>query len=153
MNKQHSMWGVFGMDRKKEVDGFVVQYPGNIRLTLARAGGGNSQFATAHEIHMRPFRAAQNMKQALPDATQRKLIIKVYLDSVIRKFETNVSTDPDQEDWQPVIVWPEGDVTPADKPHLEQLLTMLPDLLDEIIKDSTSLANYRKEQLDADAGN
>lgn len=150
---QNTLFNVFQMDRKKEVEGFTVEYPGGVRLTLARAGGGNSQFAKAHEIHMRPMRAAMNMKQGLPDHIQRKLIANVYADSVIRKFETNVSTDPSVEDWQPVIVWENGNQTPADREHLVQLMIMLPDLLDEIIKDSTNLSNYRKEELQADAGN
>lgn len=152
-NQQLTMWNVFGMDRKKEIEGFVIEYPGGIRLTLARAGGGNSQFAKAHEIHMRPMRAALGMKEGLPEATQRKLIANVYVDAVIRKFETNVSTDPNTEDWQPVICWADGHQTPATREYLIELLLQLPDLMDEIIKDSTNLSNFRKEQLQADAGN
>ncbi|MBD4209908.1 hypothetical protein [Staphylococcus aureus] len=148
-----TMWDVFKMDRRREIDGVTFEYPGGIRVTLARAGGGNTQFARSHEIHMRPVRAALGLKEALPEAKQRRLIANIYADSVIRKFETNVSPDPTVEDWQPVVLWSDGSVKPVDRDLLVELLILLPDLMDEIVKDSTNLANFRKEQLQADAGN
>lgn len=146
-----NVFQVFGADRKKEVEGVTFEYPGNIRVKLARAGGGNTAFSKAHEIRYRPYRTSAKV-QALDEATQRKVIIAVYLDSVIRGFETNLAEAGEEPNWQPVIQMPSGTVE-ATRPALEQLLEMLPDLLNQIIADSTDLANYRKAELEREAGN
>jgi hypothetical protein len=151
MPKQ-SVWSVFGVDRKKEIDGVQFYYPGGVRVTLARAGGGNEQFAKAHEIHMRQHKAAAKLPGGMPEKLQRSVITEVYLDAVIRKFETDVSETDDPE-YQPVIVMEDGQVLPSTRDNLKMLFTRLPDLLMEIVGDAQNLSHFRKEELEADAGN
>lgn len=148
-----NMWGVFKMDRKKEIEGVTFQYPGGIRITLARAGGGNAAFSKAHEIRMRPHRAAARVPGGLSEDLQRDIIADVYLDSVIKRFETNVSDDPQAPDWQPVIVMEDGSVVDATRENLKLVLLKLPDLLQQIITDSQSMNDFRKDELEAEAGN
>lgn len=153
MSKQtNSMWSAFGTDIKKERDGVIVEYPGGIRVTLARAGGRNAAFAKAHELHMRPHRNAMKFGNSLPEHIQREVIAKVYLDAVVKRFETNVGTD-DEPVWKEVIVLENGDEILPTREHMMQLFKDLPDLLTQIISDANELSLYRKEELEDEAKN
>lgn len=143
---------VFGMDRKKEIDGVIFEYPGNIRFTLARAGGGNDAFAKAYERHMRPYRTMQKTPGGIPEAIQRKIVVETYLDAVIKKVETNVSDDIANPDWQEIIELPEGPVQ-ANRKGIQMALEMFPDLLSQVIADAGDLSAYRKAAIEADSGN
>lgn len=153
---RNTMWSVFGTDAKKEIDGVFVEYPGGIRVKLARAGGRNERYARAHEIYMRPHRQAAKIPGGLSDKVQRDVIAKVYLDAVILSFETNVSTheNPDENpDWKQVIVLESGDEVQANKQELTALFTRLPDLLLQVINDANDIQLYRKAELEDEAKN
>jgi len=146
------MWSVFGTDSHKEIHGVYVEYPGGIRVLLARAGGRNERYAKYHEIHMRPHRQAAKIPGGLSDKVQRDVIAKVYLDSVILKFETNVGTE-EVPNWKNVIVLESGDEVQANKEELTNLFTRLPDLLLQIISDANDIQLYRKAELEDEAKN
>lgn len=150
MSKQ-DMWAVFGTNKKKETDGVTFEYPGGIRVLLARAGGGNSAFGKAYEHNMRPYKRQESMG-IMPDDKKIQVVHDTYIDSVIRDFQTNVS-ETDTPDWQSVIKWPDGSTTPADKANLRKLFVMLPDLFQQIVADSGDLATFRKEELEEDVKN
>lgn len=150
--QRNTMWSVFGTDAKKEVDGVYVEYPGGIRVKLARAGGRNERYAKFHEIHMRPHRQAAKIPGGLSDKVQRSVIAKVYLDSVILSFETNLGSD-ENPNWQQIIVLEDGSEVPANKETLTELFTRLPDLLLQIINDANDTMLYRKAELEDEAKN
>lgn len=149
---RNTLWSVFGTDARKEIDGVLIEYPGGIRVKLARAGGRNEQFAKSHEIHMRPHRQAAKIPGGLSERVQREVIIKVFLDAVIRSFEMNVGTEENPE-WKPVIVQENGDEVMATREALTDLFHQLPDLLMQIVQDANDLSLYRKAQLEEETKN
>lgn len=149
---RNTMWSTFGTDTKREIEGVAVEYPGGIRVTIARAGGRNSAFAKAHEIHMRPHRQAAKIPGGLPDRLQREIVAKVYLDAVIKRFESNVGSEEVPE-WKPVIILENGDEVMATRENLASLFQDLPDLLTQIINDANDIQLYRKAELEAEAKN
>src|SRR3546814_7425879 len=101
---------------------------------------------------MRPHRQASKIPGGISDKLQRELVAKVYLDSIIRRFETNVGTD-DEPEWKPVIVLQNGDEVMATRENLISLFKDLPDLLTQIVNDSNDLSLFRKNELDEEAKN
>lgn len=160
--KTNPMEAAFGTDSKKEIDGVVVEYFGFVRVLLARAGGRNAAFQKAHDMRTRPHRQA--LKQApetVSKQIQDEIVQDVYLDSVIRGFETNINFGEENQDgspadprWENVVILPgEEQPVPANRENLKKYFKAYPDFFLSIINDSQDLGNYRKEQMERDSGN
>ena len=136
----------FKTDQTLERQGVVLDY-GTTRVTIARAGGANRDFARVLEAKTRPFKRAIQT-ETMDNVKARELIMETYVDAVIRDWQTKVG-----DEWKQGIEGPSGELVPFTKENVLAVLKELPDLFDDIQAQANKAALYRQVVLEADAGN
>lgn len=146
-----SIYKLFGTDADLEKNGFALEY-GDVTLIIARAGGANEKFQRNIEKKMRPYRSAIN-SGTMHEGTSRKLLAKAYAEAIILAWE-NVTYPETPEEGGEHIPYDEekaGQPMPFTVDNVAALLLQLPELFDEIVRESQRIGNFVKAEAEADA--
>jgi len=133
------LYDLYKTDTKKERDqGVEVEFPGDAKVWLRRAGGQNTDYEKALEKVMKPYRR-QIQQGMLDEDKSRELEARVYARGVII-------------DWDGVTD-EQGNELDCTEENIVKLFTDLPDLFVELKQQATDLSNFRREQTGEDAKN
>lgn len=144
------IWDLFETDVELEMDGFwhtikpekkvkgkVVQKA--IRFKLARAGGQNTSYQKVMEKLGRPHRNAMKTDN-LDNDIAMEMLRHAFAESIILGWEGVTDKKTKKEIKH----------SPA---AAKRLLDAMPDLFDNLREAATSMANFRAEEIEEDAGN
>lgn len=141
------MYAKFQTDDRLETKGIVIDY-GDFRVTVARAGGANKKYTRVLSAKTKPYdRAIAN--ETMDDDVSKQILAEALAESVILLWE--VKTGPDQ--WTKGIEAEDGSVLPFTTANVAATLNKLPDLLGDLMQQSSKMALFRKDVLEAQAGN
>lgn len=138
------MYKAFETDKSLEKSGIVIDY-GDFRVTVARAGGANKNYTKALEFYTRPYRRAIQT-ETLPQEVNDKIMMQVYAQAVVMDWETKKGTD---ENGDPIFIKgiesKDGDIIPVTQDNLVETFKALPDLFEDLVRQSGKSALFRKE--------
>lgn len=132
-----SAYDQFESDGGLEADGVWCPI-GTMSFKLARAGGENEDFVKKASKRFKPFQAAI-AADAMPKQLATDLVVEVFAETILK-------------DWRDVYDRG-GELLPYTKENAVRLLTELPNLFVALQQESQKVANFRKENLEASAGN
>lgn len=141
-----SLYKAFKTSPKLETEGVTFELYGN-RITMARAGAGNPDFATAMTKKTQPYRR-QIAQGSMDPKEELRLLREVYAETVILNWETKVG-----DEWKQGIETETGGVIPFTQENVIKTLSALPELFIELQGLASNAAQYRAEELKDDAGN
>lgn len=135
-----SLYDLYTTNTDAEKNGVWVPIAGS-EFLMARAGGRNTKFKEAARKKFRPFAAAIN-NNTLADDVAEQLTVDVFVDTILLDWK-NVPEPPDPvtKEFDP------AKLIPFSKEAAKKLLTELPNLFDELQKQSMDLSNYQQEEL------
>ena len=120
------LYDLFGTDQDLEKEGFALEY-GDTTFVIARAGGANQKYQRNVERKMRPYRSAIN-SGTMNEDTARKLMAEAYAETIILAWDG--------------VTDREGNVLEFTVENVTKVLMDLPDLFNEIISESSRIANF-----------
>ena len=147
-----ALFAAFKTDTGLETKGVVLQYPG-LRLTIARAGGANTAFATLLNTRLKPHKHAMDT-DTMDNQVAAQIMRETYADRII--LHSEVETEPDTDGkakWVPGCVNAEGDIIQANRAGLCAMFEAMPDLFRDVQSQASSMATFRAEQLAETAKN
>lgn len=138
-----SLYKQFATNPAFETDGIRIEYGVTeggkpIAFKIARAGGQNKLYGKTLERLSRPYKT-QLENGTLDDSVAEKLMLEVFCTAILLGWE-NV------EDAS-------GNVMKFSKENAIKLLTDLPDLYDDLRKQSNKVALFRQSELEEDVKN
>lgn len=110
----------------------------DVKIQIARAGGGNTRYNKVLEFKTKPYRR-QIQTETISDADYQAIMREVYAETVILRWEG--------------VTDREGNPLPFSKENVVQVLKDLPDLFTDIQQQANKVALFRKANLDDAAGN
>lgn len=126
-------------DKQMEQSGVWYEpTPGAGKYLIARAGGANSTYALTVERLSRKHRRAIR-RDRLPQEKLNEIVLEAFVDSCLLNWEE--ATGPD------------GQPLAFSKPAAKQLLSDLPDLLEDLLSFALAPIGYRAEFRTEEAGN
>ena len=145
-----SMYKIFETDPELETKGVVVDY-GDFRVTVARAGGANKRYAKVAETRSRPYRRAIE-NELLPNDRANELLMEIYAEAAVLNWEVNKGTQ-DSPTWVQGIEARDGTILPFTYDNIMLTFRALPLLYEDLQKQSSKAALYRRELLEVEAKN
>lgn len=136
----------FATDKNLEISGIELDY-GDFNITIARAGGSNQRYNKVLEKKTKPHqRALQN--DALDSSIADKLLRETYAETIVLGWEgVKLSDLRDLEDGE------EDTELPCTRENVIGIFEAYPDLYADIQRQASSLALFRKDIIQANAGN
>lgn len=128
---------LFKTNQDKESKGVVLDY-GDVKITIARAGGNNKAFAKEMEKLTKPFRR-QISAGTLPDKTADIILKKAYAKHVILNWEG--------------VVDEQGNPVPCTEENIIKVFDELPDFFIDIQEQSRNIGLFRDEEIEDAAKN
>jgi len=129
------LYDLFGTDLDLEKDGFALEY-GDVTFVIARAGGANQKYQRCVERKMRPYRSAINSGTMVED-TARKLMAEAYAETIVLAWDGVTDRD--------------NNVLDFTVENVTKVLLDLPDLFNELITESSRIANFVAAAAEADS--
>lgn len=139
----------FATDENLEQTGIVIDY-GDYAIKIARAGGANARFGKILEAKQKPHRR-QIQNETLPDDVARRLLAETYAEAVILDWGHR-KTPAAEIEWGHMPD-ADGNLLPCTKPHVVAALLSLPDWFASIRDEASKAASYRRQEIEATAGN
>lgn len=133
-------------DEDMEKNGVWLNF-GKFRVLAARAGGANKRFAKVIEVKSRPYQRAIKT-DTMPHDVSNKLMREVYAETVVLDWETQTKSG----EWKKAIVIP-GEVLPVTKANIIRAFEELPEIFLDLQDQVGKLSNFRRAQLESNAGN
>lgn len=144
-----SIYDLYKTDSQKEKDGVQLMFADEeIRLTLARAGGGNTKYDRVVAANVKPYKRAIQADTISGDKVNA-ILAKTFAESVIIKWETKINGEY-KEGLE--LEGMEG-LQPATPQNIAKVLVALPDLLEEVKAEATKISNFRIVVREEDAKN
>jgi len=140
------MYDTFETDPNMEQEGVFLDY-GEFRVRIGHAGQGNSRYVRYAEKKLKPVRKAMEAG-ALGNKRSMEIMIDIYSESIIFDWQVR-----DGENWKSGIEARDGSILPFNKENVEITLRALPNLFLDIQQQAQSIANFRKAELEEEAGN
>lgn len=135
---------LFHTDVDLETKGVVIDY-GDFWFRVARAGGTNEKFNTRLRALFAPYRRAIETETMDPKLSD-KLTTQAFLDSVLLEWGST-KHGPGK------MVGREGEAIPFSKENANALFEDLPDLLNDLMRQSAKVSIFRTEIVERDSGN
>lgn len=107
-------------------------------IRIARAGGGNTKYNRALDAKTKPYRR-QIQTDTIEPAQLDAIMREVYADSVVLGWTG--------------VTGPDGKELPFTRDNCVKLFTDLPDLFADVQTQAQKVSLFRKQQLEAAAGN
>ncbi len=160
--KIKNLYGEIETDTSQEVSGIFLGIGTNLAVKIARAGGSNSKFEKAREFFAKPYvRQMQNGIMNVRESTN-KILKPAYARGVVIDFFVMMDGEP-VSGIPPYPSWGKQDKTALNEHGLlpvteENILRLFntPELgavWDTVVEEADRNANFRKEDLEARAGN
>lgn len=133
-----SIYKKFATDAALEADkGVTIDY-GDFKFTLRRAGGTNKAYSKVFNDKYKPYR---KMAEAgnLTDEIATRILVETYAETVIVGWDG--------------VTDEKGKKLPFNRDNFTKVMTDLPELFNLVIEEATRLANFRKEEIEAEAKN
>ena len=144
-----SIYNLYKSDVEKEKNGVVLMFADEeIRLTISRAGGGNTKYDRVVAANVKPYKRAIQADSISADKVNA-ILAKTFSESVIIKWETKV----EGEYKEGVELEGMEGLQPATPQNIAKVLIALPDLLEEIKAEATRISNFRLVVREEDAKN
>lgn len=140
------MYDTFETDPNMEQEGVFLDY-GDFRVRIAHAGQGNSKYVKYAEKKLKPVRKAMEAG-ALGNERSMAIMIDIYCESIILDWQVR-----NGETWKSGIEARDGSVMPFTRENVEITLRALPNLFLDIQQQAQSIANFRRADLEGEAGN
>lgn len=140
------MYDTFETDPNMEQEGVFLDY-GDFRVRIAHAGQGNSKYVKYAEKKLKPVRKAMEAG-ALGNERSMAIMIDIYAESIILDWQVR-----NGDDWKSGIEARDGSVMPFTRENVETTLRALPNLFLDIQQQAQSIANFRRADLEGEAGN
>lgn len=140
------MYDTFETDPNMEQEGVFLDY-GDFRVRIAHAGQGNSKYVKYAEKKLKPVRKAMEAG-ALGNERSMAIMIDIYCESIILDWQVR-----NGETWKSGIEARDGSVMPFTRENVETTLRALPNLFLDIQQQAQSIANFRRADLEGEAGN
>ena len=158
-----SLFENFATDKNLEKSGIVFTPDSRTAITLARAGGANVKYQKALTAKAKPFKR-QIDNDTMDPATERKILMEAYAETVIRNWETLVGEGDNAQLVSGIEMHPDhvarytgvedGDaLAPFNQHNVMLTLELLPDLFLDIQAEAQRFANFRAKSREDDAGN
>ena len=143
------MYDVFETDEDLESNGVWIDY-GDFRVKIASAGQGNKNYVRYAEKKLKPVRRAIE-SGALSNKRSQAIMADIYAHTVILDWE--IQKGEDENKMIQGIEDPNGKIIPFTQENVEITLKNLPRLFMDLQEQASSLANFRKEELEEDTKN
>ncbi len=140
------MYDTFETDPSMEQEGVFLDY-GDFRVRIAHAGQGNSKYVKYAEKKLKTVRKAMEAG-ALGNERSMAIMIDIYAESIILDWQVR-----NGDDWKSGIEARDGSVMQFTRENVESTLRALPNLFLDIQQQSQSIANFRRADLEGEAGN
>ena len=147
-------YNLYETDKDKEKNGVPFLFAdGMLRITLARAGGGNTRFARILAANSKPYkRAIQN--EQLSDEKANDLMMKTYAEAVVMNWETEVKDENGAKAFKKgIFVKGQEGLQPVTLENIVAVFKLVPDLFSDIMAEASKLSNYISYQREEDAKN
>lgn len=142
-----SMYQQFETNPDLEKKGVVIDY-GDFRVTLARAGGANQQYQKVLAAKSKPLRRLID-HELIDTKRATQLLRETLVEACILRWETKVDGE-----WRDGIENPDGgDLLPFTAENVVATFERLPDLFDALNAEASKAALYRRDLMEAEAGN
>jgi hypothetical protein len=132
-----SAYALFESSTEAEARGVWVSV-GPFQFKLARAGGGNDAFTKEATKRFKPFQVAIS-NETMPEDMAKDMVVDIFVDTVVLDWKNVGDRD--------------GNELPFSKDAARKLFKDLPNLFTEVQAQATKTGNFRKENLEAAAGN
>jgi hypothetical protein len=142
-----SPYDVFETDESLEREGIIVDY-GDFYFKVARAGGANTKFREHVRAKLAPYQRAIELGEMSEELAQR-LTGESFAETVVITW--GVTVNGKRKDG--AIPGRDGKPVAFSVEACKQLFRDLPAQLDDLMSQSTKLANFRKVNAKDDAGN
>lgn len=142
------MYDVFETDENLETSGIWVDY-GDFRIKIASAGQGNKKYIRYAEKALKPIRKAMQAG-AVSNERSNTIMADIYAKTIILGWETSVDgkmvngIEPREKG---------ADLLPVNENTIQETFLNLPNLFIDIQEQANSMSNFRKEELEEEAGN
>jgi len=154
-----SPFSVFGTEPTLEQTGIRIDY-GSFYFHIARAGGTNAKFSEAVRAKFRPFQRAVDLGE-MDEKVSNRLTAEAFAETVVLGWGTPAPdpTKTDEENKEDgrfgdgFMIGADGVAIPFSIDAVNTMLTSLPDLTMDLIKESQKIANFRKVVATDDAKN
>lgn len=144
-----SIYNLYKSDVQKEKDGVVILFGDEeLRLTISRAGGGNTKYDRVVAANVKPYKRAIQADTISAEKVNA-ILAKTFAESVIVKWETKV----DGEYKEGIELEGVEGLQPATPQNIAKVLIALPDLLEDIKAEATKISNFRLVVREEDAKN
>lgn len=131
-----SIYRLFGTDKSRESDGVWFDYGDGVQFKLARAGGGNTEYAKARDRRFAPHRRTLDR---MPNDQLTKIMAEVFAEAVVK-------------DWKGVTN-EHGEPLACNHANVVKILVDLPDLFAQVQREASEMSYFRAAEIEADAGN
>jgi hypothetical protein len=150
----HSIYELYKTEKKIEQDGKAFLFAsGNLRLTLARAGGSNQRFEKILTANSKPFRRAIQA-ELLSNEKAQELMMRTYAEAVIRKWETLMPKEDGTDEFRDgMLVEGHEDLQPKTIDNMVKIFMAYPELFKEVQEEANKLSNYQESLTEEDAKN
>ena len=133
-----SIFDVWGTDAVLETAGVWIDYGAAGKFLVARSGGANTKFAKVLEAKMRPYRRQLDQGK-LDNEVASKVLLETFIEACLLGWEN--------------ITYQDGKAVKFSKQNAVKLFTDLPDLFGDLRDQSSKMATFQQEEIEADSGN
>lgn len=140
------MYDVFETDEDLETSGIWLDY-GDFRVKIASAGQGNKKYVKYAEKALKPVRKAMQAG-ALSNERSIAIMSDIYAKTIVLDWEVIEAGKPKKG-----IEQRDGKIAPVNYDTVRQVFIDLPNLFIDIQEQANSIANFRKAELEEEAGN
>ena len=145
------MYDTFETDPTREQEGVYLDY-GDFRIRVAHAGQGNKRYVAYAEKALRPVRQAMNAG-ALSNERSLSIMADVYAKTIVLDWQVAQKNEDGTISWKTGIEARDGSIQPFTAQTVEVTLKALPNLFSDIQQQASSIANFRRAELEEEAGN
>lgn len=144
---------MFGTDADLEKNGIKLDY-GTFFIIIGRAGGANKKFSNLLAAKMKPHRRAIQT-DTLDDKVAEKLVLEAYSEGVIFGWGYYEFGENDAIKTVHTGLFPseDGGTLEFNRENVIKVMTALPDLFRDVKEQAEKVSLFRKEVVEADAGN
>lgn len=140
------LYKLFSTDKNLEKGGIELDY-GDLKITIARAGGANKRFARLLEAKTKPYKRAIQTETLDPERALG-LMREVFAESVVLNWETKVDGK-----FKKGIENKKGELIPFNVENVIKTFENLPDLFTDIQEQAQKAALFREDIREEDAKN
>lgn len=137
---------MFETDANAEKTGIIIRFADGVEVTVARAGGANKRFARLLSSMTKPYRRAIEA-DTIDEKVLTDIVKQAYAKTVVLGWTgltKDIITKSDADDKEQL---------PFNAENCVAVFDALPVLFDEIVKATTSHANFRNLALEEDGKN